>query len=192
MLHGLGSNGNDLIGLSRALADDLPNTAFYAPDAPDPFEGGPTGFQWYSRSSPEARVAGVRQVAPLVDAFVDDLLEKHELAPSRCILLGFSQGCIVSLHTAPRRQRPLAGVVGFSGAMVSGETLADELANRTPILLVHGADDTVLPSERTEEARQVLSSLDVPNEVHILPGLPHSIDQRGVQLAADFMRRQFA
>ena len=192
MLHGLGSNGNDLIGLSRALADDLPNTAFYAPDAPDPFEGGPTGFQWYSRSSPEARVAGVRQVAPLVDAFVDDLLEKHELAPSRCILLGFSQGCIVSLHTAPRRQRPLAGVVGFSGAMVTGETLADELANRTPILLVHGADDTVLPSERTEEARQVLSSLDVPNEVHILSGLPHSIDQRGVQLAADFMRRQFA
>ncbi len=192
MLHGRGSDGNDLIGLSRAFANDLPRTAFYAPDAPDPFEDGLVGFQWYSLGSPDARAGGVRQVAPLVDAFVDELLEQHELMPSRCVLLGFSQGCIVSLHVAPRRKLALGGVVGFSGAMVTGDTLADELANRAPILLVHGADDRVLPAERTTEAGQVLSSLEVPNEVHILPGLPHAIDQRGIQLAVDFMRRVFA
>ena len=192
MLHGRGSDGDDLIGLARAFDGALPNTAFYAPDAPDHFEEGPFGFQWYSRSTPEVRVGGVREVAPLVNAFVDELLEKHELAPSRCVLLGFSQGCVVSLHVAPRRERALGGVVGFSGAMVTGDTLPDELANRAPVLLVHGADDSVLPAERTTEAGEVLTGLDIPNEVHILPGLPHAIDQLGTQLATDFMQRVFA
>lgn len=192
MLHGRGSDGNDLIGLSSAFADALPTTAFYAPNAPHSFEDAPVGFQWYSTATPEARVQGVRDIAPVVDAYIDELLADQRLAPSRAVLLGFSQGSITSLHVAPRRERPLAGVVALSGAMPTADTLAAEAANKTPILLVHGEDDKVLPPERSVEAHKALEAAGVPAELHIVPGLPHAIDQRVVALATEFIQRVLA
>lgn len=192
MLHGRGSNGNDLIGLSRVFSDALPTTAFYAPNAPHSFEDAPTGFQWYSTATPESRTQGVRDIASTVNAYIDELLAEQRLAPSRAILLGFSQGCITSLHLGPRRERPLAGVVGLSGAMVTGDTLQAEIANQAPILLVHGEDDTVLPPERSSEAHETLQTVGVPSELHIIPGLPHAIDQRVVDLSIEFIQRVLA
>lgn len=189
MLHGRGSNGDDLMGLAPYLAPSLPNTAFHSPDAPYPFEDGPFGYQWYSRATPEARVEGARAVTSIVDSYVDEVVAGYGLGPDRCVLLGFSQGSIVSLHAAPRRATPLAGVVALSGAMITGDTLADELANRTPVLLVHGEDDSVLPADGSRGAADALARLGVPNEVHILPGLGHSIDQRVLELARDFIHR---
>ncbi|MBM3939978.1 MAG: phospholipase [SAR202 cluster bacterium] len=189
MLHGIGSDGDDLISLADFLAPALPSTAFHAPNAPHRFDGAAYGYQWYSRRTPETRVEGVRAVAPTVNAFVDELAAQHGLTSDRCVLLGFSQGCIVSLHAGPRRKEPLAGVVGLSGALVTGDTLAAEIANRAPVFLAHGEEDGVLPAAGTRQAAAALEALGVPVELHILTGLGHSIDGRVVQAASAFMRR---
>lgn len=189
MLHGIGADGSDLIGLADVFARDLPDTAFFSPDAPHPFAEAPFGRQWYSRGTPQARVEGVRAVAPVVDAYVDELARQHGLPPGRCVLLGFSQGAIVSLHAAPRRQVPLAGVVALSGALVTGDTLAAEAANKAPILLVHGAADRVLPASGSQLAAAALEGIGVPAELHVLPDLGHAIDERVLRLAAAFMQR---
>ena len=189
LLHGRGSSGDDLIGLADMFADGLPGTAFYSPDAPHPFAEGGFGYQWYSPRTNEDRISGLLSVAPTVNAYVDELIAEHGIEPTRVILLGFSQGAMVSLHTVPRREVGLAGVVAFSGAMATADTLKAEIANKTPMLLVHGAEDPVLPARGTETAAALLTELGVPTELYVLDGLGHSIDRRGIEAASAFMKR---
>ena len=188
VLHGIGADGNDLIPLADQFAAALPDTAFHAPDAPSPFSEAPFGRQWYARNPWEARADGVRKVEPVVNAFIDELLDSYKLDPSRCVLLGFSQGSIVSIHAAPRRPAAHGGVVALSGAMLTGDTLEAELASKPPFVRVHGVDDAVLPSAETEAAAAKLTAAGVPADVHLLPGLGHGIDHRGIAIATEFMR----
>jgi phospholipase/carboxylesterase len=187
LLHGRGSNGDDLIGLADVLGPSFPETAFHSPNAP--VETGGFGFMWYPMDPPGGREQALREIEPAVNGFVDGLLESYGLPASKCVLVGFSQGTILSIHVAPRRSEQLAGVVGFSGAMFTGDTLRAELASRPPFVLIHGSDDQVLAASETEVAGRKLDEVDVPVSVHLLPGIGHTIDQRGLNIAAGFMKR---
>lgn len=172
------------------MVDRFPDTAFHAPNAPVSI--GEFGFIWYDMDIDGGREEGLKQVSPVVDRFIDDLLMRYGLPASRCALVGFSQGTILSIHLAPRRKVGLAGVVGFSGAMFSGDSLSAEIASKSPFVLVHGDRDSILDYHQTETAADRLQELGVSVEVHILPGLAHSIDQRGLDIGMDFLTRVFA
>lgn len=190
LLHGRGSNGDDLIGLADAIAAAFPDTAFHSPNAPIALGGG--AFQWYEMDMSGERKQGLEQAGPIANEFIDGLLAEYGLPASKCALMGFSQGTIMSMHIAPRRSEQLAGVVGYSGAMFTGSTLADELASKPPFVLVHGEQDAVLDSRETELAAKKFAEVGVPVEMHILPGLPHSIDQRGLDIGVEFLTRVLA
>lgn len=189
LLHGIGANGEDIIGLADALAPRFPHAAFHAPDAPQPYAEAGFGYQWFPREPESARRDGVREASAVVNAHVAGLLDAQGLDSRRCVLSGFSQGCMAALHAAPRMERPLAGVVGFSGALLDAETLPDEARSKPPFLLAHGDADIVVPPAATADASQTLASLGFKVEAHILPGLGHGIDERGSGLAAQFMER---
>ncbi len=189
LLHGIGANGEDLIGLADVLAPRFPSTAFHSPDAPEPYAEAGFGYQWFPRAPREDRAARVRGAEQAVNAYIDNLLDEYGLVSERCILAGFSQGCMVALHTAPRRSRRLAGVVGMSGGLITGPTLEAEAQSRPPALLVHGGEDMVVDPAETAEAGRVFAALGFEVEAHILPGLGHGIDHRALELAARFMER---
>ena len=188
MLHGIGSNGDDLMGLAPYFADALPNTAVHAPNAPEPYADAGFGYQWYPRHA-MPHDGNAERVEQTVNAYIDELLQEYGLDVSRCVLLGFSQGSIVSLHVAPRRSTAVAGVVAFSGSMPTAATLGQEKASAPPMLLIHGTEDRVLEPGESESAAKKLSELGVPVTLHILPGLGHSIDQRGIAIAIEFMKQ---
>jgi phospholipase/carboxylesterase len=192
LLHGVGSNGADLIGLADVLAERFPDTVFHSPNAPNPYDGAHFGYQWYSRGTSEARIEGLRLVESAVNGFLEELLALYHLPATKCILVGFSQGSMVSLHVAPRRSTRLGGIVAFSGTIATADSLKNEIASKTPICLIHGDSDSVIPSERSESAAKLLTELGVPNEVHILRGLGHSIDRRGLDHATRFMQEVLA
>ncbi len=189
LLHGYGADGNDLIGLAPALAPLMPDAAFHAPNAPHPCEGNPLGYQWFgiSRLNPEIALAGVRGAAPLVDAFLDELMAQYELDESRTALIGFSQGTMMALHVGLRRRKQLAGIVGFSGMLAGPDALAGEIVTRPPVLLVHGDSDEMLPHALTEMAARTLADNGVPAHKHIAEGLGHGIDETGLRLTARFL-----
>src|SRR5947208_6820016 len=110
LLHGLGADGNDLIGLQQYWGRVVPDAAFVAPNAPFPCDMASYGYQWFSVQdrSPEAVLGGVRAAAPLLDAFIDDELQKHGLEEKDAVLVGFSQGTMMSLFVGLRRVAPLA------------------------------------------------------------------------------------
>lgn len=194
LLHGLGSDGNDLISLAPYWAPLLPDTEFVAPNAPFPCDMAPVGYQWFSfqERTPAAVLAGVRAAAPFLDAFLDEALEARGLDESRLALVGFSQGTMMSLYVGLRRANPLAGIVGYSGRLLGEETLAEELRSKPLVLLMHGTADEIVPFDSLALAEASLKALGVPVTTVRRPGLGHSIDEIELAKGGEFLRSVLA
>jgi phospholipase/carboxylesterase len=191
LLHGYGADGNDLIGLAGVWAPLLPRTQFAAPNAPSPCAENPMGFQWFpiGRLDPEIMIEGARTAAPLLDKYIDTQLARHGIDESKLALVGFSQGTIMALHVGLRRQRQLAGIVGYSGALAGAAALPREIRSRPPVLLIHGDADPVVPVYAMTMAQNGLKAAGVAVETHISPGVGHGIDEAGVELGGAFLER---
>ncbi|MBK5926788.1 alpha/beta hydrolase [Rhodobaculum claviforme] len=192
-LHGYGADGRDLLGLAEPLAPHLPDTLFLAPDAPEPCVGNPFGHQWFpipwlDGSSEAAAAEGMARAQGDLDAWLDALMADEGLAPGQVALVGFSQGTMMALAVAPRREAPLAGVVGFSGRLLAPERLAAETASRPPILLVHGDADEVVPPQSLPEAARALQAAGFTVHAHVMRGTGHGIAPDGLSVALAFLR----
>jgi phospholipase/carboxylesterase len=194
-LHGYGADGADLLGLADPLAPHLPDTAFLAPDAPEPCAGNPFGRQWFpipwlDGSSEADAQAGLARAADGLGAFIDARLADYTLAPDRLILFGFSQGTMMALHVAPRRAEPVAGIVAFSGRLLAPERLQAEARSKPPVLLVHGDADPMVPFADMQLAGQALSAAGFETYGHVMKGTGHGIAPDGLSVALQFMRER--
>ncbi len=194
LLHGWGSDGNDLIGLAPEWARRLPDARFVAPHAPDPCEQNPAGRQWFSLTDRDQRAVGqgAARAAATIDAFLDDELARLALSDERLALVGFSQGTMMALHVALRRARACAAVIGYSGALVGAETLAGELRSRPPVFLAHGDADEMIPFSSLAATVEALGALEVPVRWHAAPGVGHGIDPESLALGGDFLAEALA
>lgn len=190
-LHGYGSNGQDLIGLAPEYAESLPDTLFVSPDAPFPCEAG-FGFQWFSLRSftPAELLRGAVEAVPILNEFLDALLAEHDLPASKLALVGFSQGTMMSLYAGPRRKEPLAGILGYSGALVGGEMMiGNPTISRCPVHIIHGDHDTVVPVAAYYHATTTLKMAGFDVSGSVTHGLPHSIDRKGIEDGKEFLKR---
>lgn len=193
-LHGYGANGADLLGLADPLAEHLPDTLFLAPDAPEHCAGSPMGYQWFpipwiDGSSQEESMRGMQSAIQDLNAFLDGVMVDEDLLPEQVVLFGFSQGTMMALHVAPRREDPVAGVVAFSGRLLSPDLLADEAVSRPAIMLIHGDQDDVVPVQSLPEAAEALQGAGFQEVfAHIQKGTAHGIAPDGLSVALAFMR----
>lgn len=189
LLHGYGADGNDLLGLAPHWARLLPNTLFVSPHAPFPCEAAPFGRQWFGFEGRDAGMllAETRTAAALLDAFIDTTLAARGLGEDKLALVGFSQGTMLALHVAPRRPRPVAAVVGYSGSLIAPELLQSEKKSRPNVLLVHGDADPVVPYNSLAAAVASLQAADVPVASETRPRLAHAIDEEGLTLGGQFL-----
>jgi phospholipase/carboxylesterase len=188
LLHGYGSNGDDLISLAQHWRHLLPDTLFLAPNAPDKCGMG-GGYQWWALDShsPTAMAAGAESAAPAIDAFLDRKLDQYGLTESNVALVGFSQGTMMALHVGLRRPRPLAGILGYSGALTGAAGLASEMRSKPPVLLIHGSADQVVPAAALHIAQRDLGKLGIDVRTHVSKGLGHKVDAEGLKLGAEFL-----
>lgn len=192
ILHGYGADGDNLLGIAQMMATEFPDTLWFAPNAPEPCEMG-MGYQWFSladRSMP-ARDKGVKSASAIVITALDLLKKEYQLSDSDIALMGFSQGTMTSIYTALRLPQPIAGVVGFSGALLGESTMKDELRSKPAMCLIHGDSDEVVPYVALEHARAGLENVGIFVESHTRPRLGHSIDEKGIEIASIFLRKQF-
>ncbi len=119
-------------------------------------------------------------------------LDKYNLSANQLALVGFSQGTMISLYAGPRYPAPIAGILGYSGALVWENNVDQSLLNRMPVHLIHGKADDVVPVEAYESAREVLEAHDFPVSGHMTHNLAHSIDQHGIDSGGKFLIRVFS
>jgi len=191
ILHGLGDSGAGILPLGEAWQRGLPETEFLAPDAPFPCDIAPFGFQWFSSQdwSPPVILAGVKKAEPYLNEYIDHILSSRGLPPDKLALVGFSQGTMMSLYVAPRRSPSLAGVVGYSGALIGGDTLPQERKSAPPVLLVHGMRDEVVPFSALAHAERGLQNANINVSAIARPDLYHSVDETGLAEGLRFLRK---
>jgi phospholipase/carboxylesterase len=185
LVHGYGSDGNDLIGLAQHWQPLLPGVAFVAPNAPDPVPGS-SGYQWFpiSRIDPRDMQKGVESVAARLEQFLDEELARLSLPPEKLILVGFSQGSMLSLHVGLRRPTPPAAVVGLSGLLAGPPPERDD---GPPILLAHGDADQVIPVQAMLAAAAALGTAGRAVQWHLAQGVGHGVDPQTLEVAGDFL-----
>ena len=196
-LHGYGANGADLLGLAAVLAEQMPDTLFLAPDAPEVNAMSEVGLQWFpipwiDGSSEEDAMLGLRSASQDLNAYLDGVMIDFDLLPEQVIVFGFSQGTMMALHVIPRRDEAIAGLVVFSGQLLEPEALVDDARAFLPILLVHGDQDDVVPIAALPKAVEGLQAAGFKDVyAHVMKDGAHGIAPDGLQVALAFMRKQF-
>jgi phospholipase/carboxylesterase len=192
-LHGYGANGQDLIGIGAEWKRALPHTIFISPDAPFPCEMSPLGRQWFSLSeyTIPAMEREIVNVWPTLDGYLDAVLDHYDLTDGQMILCGFSQGCMMGLYALPRRHRPCAGILGYSGRLLGEKELKTGQNKETPIYLIHGEADNVVPSESWDHATQTLEEYGYDVSGYTTPYLGHGIDPKGISSGLKFVQDCF-
>lgn len=194
-LHGYGADGADLLGLADPLAPHLPDTVFIAADAPSACGATAFGRQWFpiprfdGASEVEAAVE-LNRAADDLNAFLDQRLAEEGLTPAALALVGFSQGAMMSLHVAPRRAAPMAGVVAISGMLMRPQVLAQEMKVKPPILMIHGDRDDVVPFGEMQIAGNALVAAGFETFGHVMQGGGHGIAPDGLGVAMQFLKER--
>ena len=189
LCHGVGADGHDLIDLAPWWAATLPQAAFVAPDAPEPYDAAPVGRQWFPLwdRTPAEMQAGADAASLLLGDFLDTELARLGLPADACALVGFSQGAMMVLHAGPRRVVAPRAILAYSGALLAPELLA-QTPSRRPILLVHGEADEVVPASHSRAAECALRAAGFAVDSLFCPRLGHGIDEAGLAAGALFLQ----
>lgn len=195
LLHGYGSDGNDLISLAPYWQPVLPGALFLSPNAPEPAAMTGFGHQWFaidwSGDRLASRQTGVIKARPVVVDFLTDLWSQTGITPARTILGGFSQGAMMALHvgTSLPADQQLMGVVGASGAFLPPEGFGGPDLARPPICLVHGDRDDVVDHQHSVDADSVLTNAGFDVTFHTSRGTGHGISPDGLDVITKFLTR---
>ena len=189
-LHGLGSNGDDLISLAPFMQQSLENCTFVAPNGLEDCSMAGFGYQWFSLEdrSEEVIYSELLRVEDRVNEYIDQKLEEYNLESKDLFLVGFSQGTMTSLHVGLSRKEELGGIVGFSGAIITSPE--HKYNNKTPVCLIHGMYDDIVPFAAMEEAKGKLEKSEIYCETHPIGDLMHSINKKGLEYAINFIKKR--
>ena len=188
LLHGWGADGNDLANLAHPISVRFPGAAFFVPNGPAPCKMNPAGREWFDIDD---RVNGPIIGAPFIDNALANALDILNLSASALALAGFSQGGMMSLHCGLRQTPAPAAIISFSGALLLHEDLRENSTSvpYSPVLLVHGTEDEVVPFQSQEASRDMLQARSIEVETVDCVGLGHGIDPDGLSAAIKFLAK---
>lgn len=189
VLHGLGADGNDFVPIAEQLdlaALGAVRFVFpHAPVRPVTINGGYRMRAWYDVLGTEMQrredEPGLRDSLAAVTALLDREVARG-MPAARIVLMGFSQGCAMTLLAGLRYPQRLAGLVGLSGYLPLAASTAAERspANAdTPVFLAHGTRDPVVVFERGARSRDELRALGQPVEWHEYP-IEHAVSPQEI------------
>jgi phospholipase/carboxylesterase len=184
VLHGLGADGNDFVPIAQELDLAAVGGARFvfphAPMRPVTMNGGYVMRTWYDiAGTPLVRredETGLRASQALIEALIERERERG-MPAARIVMMGFSQGCAMTLMTGLRHGERLAGLVGLSGYLpLAAQTAAERSAANAdvPIFLAHGRDDPMITIDRATASRDALRALGYGVEWHDY-AMPHSV-----------------
>jgi phospholipase/carboxylesterase len=182
LLHGVGSTGLSMAPLAQALRAEFPQAAVLAPDAPQAFDGGGEGRQWFSVAGiTEAnRAQRVAAVLPGLRDWLRQQQDRLRAPPVATALGGFSQGAILALEMALAEDGIAGRVLAFSGRFAHLPAVAPR---HTTLHLFHGSADTVIAASHASQALEALGVLQGDATLDIAEGVGHQLHPALVQRA---------
>ncbi|MFT4718494.1 MAG: phospholipase/carboxylesterase [Rickettsiales bacterium] len=188
LLHGYGSNGENLLVLAPEISKSIPEAKFIAPNATYNCDiGMKDSYQWFSlaQHDPIKMSTEIVRSNDILNNFIKEQLDKHVLTKKDLILIGFSQGAMMSMYTSLKSNEEPAAIISLSGRLI----LPNEINSKPKICLVHGSDDDVVDYHFLSEAEEGLAKLGINYESHSLNNLGHSIDYRVIKIIQNYIKK---
>ncbi len=189
-IHGFGASGEDLLGLAPYFQEFEKDLLAISPDAPNKNDFMENSYYWFPLEnwSEEYLSSQLDKVLPILDNFIKDIIKKYQIAEQDIILCGFSQGSLLAIEYALiKAQKDFFAVIAFSGGVLPN--IKQSIKNKTPICLIHGKDDDVLPCDYSQIAAQIFEQQEHNFEIKLIDNLAHSINKEGVDFALDFLKK---
>ena len=191
LCHGYGGDGKDISTLAINWQRFLPEAIFLCPNAPEICAVNPQGYQWFDLSSDKEELILEKSLIAeeKLNTFIDQILNDFQLEPNNLALVGFSQGCMMSIQIALKKKKQISCLIGYSGKVINQKHLSDNIHSKPKIFLMHGANDTLVPPTHLLEAKEYLVKHGLKIKTKIFKDCEHRIPVEGVSLGLGFLKK---
>ena len=194
LFHGYGGDGKDISAITYNWKRFLPNTVFLCPDAHETCLINPNGFQWFdlNKDDTEYIIKQSLKAEKVIWKFIKEVKEFYKLNNSQICLLGFSQGCMMSINIGLTADENFNCVIGFSGKIINKNHLSKRISSSTKMLLFHGDKDEIVSPSNLLEAKDFLLRNKIKVETNMISDCGHHIPVKASSIALNYLKKNFS
>ena len=201
MLHGYGDNAENFIHVASALHMPEWQANYIALNAPSIIPNYPSGRQWFDLypngiyindiGPDEIKIirSEVLNVVNKIKNTIIDYKDRCSLNFSDCLIMGFSQGGIMTFELGHHLDKPLAGLAIISGRIMEDQDISNMSFLQTPLFISHGDKDEVLPIKNFNKSCKFLKKNKFNFEEYLLKGNSHTISLEAIDLLQKFIKK---
>ena len=201
MLHGYGDNAANFMHLAHPIDQEEWQAAYISLNAPGVISGNYMGYQWFDLYPNGVYIADagpkefdqinkeVNESVKKIIMTIDQYCESLKLTYQDCILMGFSQGGMMTFEVGNLLQKKLSGLAILSGRIMSHQQITNKTLLQTPIFISHGEQDEVLPIKDYYKATEYLKINKCNFESHVLDKDAHNISPEAITLLQKFIKK---
>ena len=191
LCHGYGGDGKDISSLAINWRRFLPDAIFLCPNAPEICTVNPQGYQWFDLTSEEEEVILEKSLMAeeKLNTFLDQVFDNFQLEPTNLALVGFSQGCMVSIQVGLKKKEQINCIIGYSGKVINQKHLSNNINSKPKIFLMHGENDTIVPPTHLLEAKDYLNKCGLKIKIKLFKNCDHKIPVEGSSLGLGFLKK---
>ena len=191
LCHGYGGDGKDISNLAINWQRFLPDAIFLCPNAPEVCVVNPQGYQWFDLTTEEEEVILEKSLIAeeKLNIFLDQVFDNLQLEPNNLALVGFSQGCMISIQAALKRKKEINCLIGYSGKVINQKHLSNNINSKPKTFLMHGENDTIVSPTYLLEAKEYLKRNGINVKTKIFKNCEHRIPVEGSSLGLAFLKK---
>ena len=191
LCHGYGGDGKNISILAINWQRFLPDAIFLCPNAPEVCTDNPQGYQWFDMASEKEETMFEKSLAAeeKLNTFLDQVINNLQLESSNLALVGFSQGCMMSIQAGLKRKKKINCIIGYSGKVINQKHLLENINSKPKIFLMHGANDTIVSPTHLLEAKEYLKKCGLKIKTKIFKNCEHNISVEGTSLGLAFLKK---
>ena len=191
LCHGYGGDGKDISALALNWQRFLPDAIFLCPNAPEVCSVNPQGYQWFDLTTEKEEVILEKSLVAeeKLNIFLDQVFDNLQLASSNLALVGFSQGCMMTIQVGLKRKKQLNCLIGYSGKVINQKHLSSHVNSKPKIFLMHGENDTIVSPTYLLEAKEYLKKCGINAKTKMFKNCEHRIPVEGSSLGLGFLKK---
>jgi len=191
LCHGYGGDGKDISSLARTWQRFMPETIFLSPNAPEVCSINPKGYQWFDLSNDKEEIILEKSLVAekKLSLFIDQVCDNLQLDFNNLALVGFSQGCMMSIQVGLKKEKKINCLIGYSGKIINQKHLSNSIVSKPKIFLMHGFNDTIVPPTHLLEAKEYLNNCGIKIKTKLFKNCEHRIPVEGLSLGLEFLRK---
>ncbi len=190
LIHGYGSNEEDLFSFAAELPDD-----YYVISVRAPYDLMYGSYAWYAINfdadqNKFSDYVQARQSRELLMKFIEEAIAAYPIDENDVTLIGFSQGSILSYAAAlsyPHKIKRVAALSGYLSTEIIAENYTTNDFGNLKMFVSHGTVDQVIPVDWARKAPDVLDSLGIENVYHEYP-IGHGVSPKNFYDLKDWLQ----